>query len=368
LDEQQRIVRVALAERAYEICIGTAILEQTAARLLAGGEAVTHAVLISDEAVAAHTQRVAAGFRAEAIRIDTIAVASGERSKSVQEAARLWDWLLEIGADRKSVIVAIGGGVVGDLAGFVAATFARGLRFCQVPTTLLAQVDSSVGGKTGINLAGAKNMVGCFWQPDAVLIDTEVLGSLPDREYLSGMAEVVKYGVIMDADLFADLESQAGSLRNRDSATLRDVVARCCRRKADVVEADEREVTGQRAILNYGHTFAHAFEAVAGYGELLHGEAVSIGMICASRLAEKLHRVGADLTERQASLLRQLGLPTRIPRLPMDSLLHVMGRDKKVEHGRLRFVLPDRLGHVELVGDVPVQLVREVLVELAEAP
>lgn len=365
LDSHDSLVHVALAERAYEIHIGTSVLPNTADWLLGMGEPVTHAVMIVDEAVDAHAKRVAAGFERLGIRVDTLAVPSGERSKSIGQATRLWDDLLQLGADRKTVIVAVGGGVVGDLAGFVAATFARGLRFCQIPTTLLAQVDSSVGGKTGINLPSAKNMVGSFWQPTTVVIDTDVLKTLPPREYRSGLAEVVKYGVIMDAPFFRKLESQADSLIGRESATLREVVARCCRLKADVVEADEREVTGQRAILNYGHTFAHALEAVAGYGELLHGEAVAIGMICASLLAEKLGRIPAELTRRQDQLLRRLDLPTRVPALPIDALIQAMAKDKKVEHGRLRFVLPDRLGHVELVAGVDAALVREVLGELA---
>jgi hypothetical protein len=206
-------------------------------------------------------------------------------------ADRLWQELLELEADRNTVVVAVGGGVVGDLAGFVAATYARGVPFFQVPTTLLAQVDSSVGGKVGVNLPGAKNMVGAFWQPLGVLIDTEVLNTLPDREYRAGLAEVVKYGVILDAEFFAYLEDHVDDLNRRRADVLRPVIARCCRLKADVVEQDERETAGRRAVLNYGHTFGHAIEAETGYGDFLHGEAVSIGMLCASRLAERLGRI-----------------------------------------------------------------------------
>ena len=259
----------------------------------------------------------------------------------------------------KSIVVALGGGVIGDLAGFAAATYGRGIPFVQVPTTLLAQVDSSVGGKTGINLPAAKNMVGAFWQPAGVLIDIETLFTLPEREYFAGMAEVVKYGMILDEAFLAYLEGQVEAVHAREPDVLQEIVAKCCRYKADVVEADEREETGRRAILNYGHTFCHAIESVAGYGEFLHGEAVSIGMLCASRLAELLGRVDRAVTERQHRLLSQLKLPVDVPDLDREQLLNVMQRDKKVEHGKLRFVLPSRIGHVELVGDVPRELARE---------
>ena len=204
-------------------------------------------------------------------------------------AASLWQGLLELGADRKTVVAAVGGGVVGDLAGFIAATYARGLRFLQVPTSLLAQVDSSVGGKVGINLPEAKNMVGAFLQPLGVLVDTATLATLPANEYRAGLAEVVKYGVILDAEFFQYLEANTAALdRSATDDVLAHVVARCCRLKADVVEQDEREESGLRAVLNFGHTFGHAFETLCGYGKLLHGEAVAIGMVCAARLAQRL--------------------------------------------------------------------------------
>jgi 3-dehydroquinate synthase len=284
--------------------------------------------------------------------VDLLVVEAGETSKSVEVADHLWQKLLELGADRKTAIVAVGGGVIGDLAGFAAATFARGLPLIQAPTTLLAQVDSSVGGKVGVNLPGAKNMVGAFWQPRGVLIDTSVLDTLPEREYRSGLAEVVKYGVILDADFFAWLEAHVSQINRRDSAALQQIVARCCRLKADVVEQDERELTGLRAVLNYGHTFCHAFETLTGYGQLLHGEGVAIGMDCAARLAERLGRVDRSFIERQRQLLESLGLSVQAPAVDDKDVLALMARDKKSEHGRLRFVLPTRLGHVELVGDV----------------
>lgn len=323
----------------------------------------SHAVIIADESVREYADQVMVACGALGARASILAVPSGEASKSVQQADRLWQELLGAGADRKTVIVAVGGGVVGDLAGFVAATFARGLSFCQIPTTLLSQVDSSVGGKTGINLPHAKNMVGAFWQPSLVLIDTLTLTTLPDREFRSGLAEVIKYGVILDAELFQQLEASAAALVARDAETLQRVIARCCELKAQVVAADERETTGLRAVLNYGHTFAHAFEAIAGYGQLLHGEAVSIGMVCASRLSEHLGRIPAEMTQRQIALLQAVGLPTRVPDLPDESLWKAMQSDKKVEHGKLRFVLPTRMGHVELVPEIERDLVLRVLQE-----
>ena len=242
--------------------------------------------------------------------------------------------------------------MVGDLAGFAAATYARGLPFVQVPTTLLAQVDSSVGGKVGINLPGAKNMVGAFWQPRGVLIDVDVLGTLPPREYRAGLAEVIKYGMILDARFFAYLEQHVEAIHAHDSAVLTEIVTRCCQLKADVVEKDERETTGLRAVLNYGHTFAHAFEAAAGYGEILHGEAVAIGMAAAARLAHRMGRIDGALVDRQYALIDSLGLDQQVPDHSVDELLRLMYRDKKVDQGKLRFILPDRMGHVELVSEV----------------
>ncbi len=353
-------VDVQLGSRSYPIDIGTRLLSELGSRL-SGQTAVRHAVIITDDHVLPHARRAEQSLAAQGIRVDLCPITPGERSKSVAEAEQLWQELLRCGTDRKSVVVAVGGGVVGDLAGFVAATYARGLRFCQIPTSLLAQVDSSVGGKVGINLPSAKNMVGAFWQPTYVLIDTAVLATLPDREYWSGLAEVIKYGVILDPEFFDQLERNAEALRARQADVLRQVVARCCRLKADVVEADECEQTGQRAVLNFGHTFAHALEAVAGYGELLHGEAVAIGMICAAQLSEELGRTDAQLTGRLERLLQQLQLPTRLPPFEDAPLIQAMHSDKKVEHGRLRFVLPCCLGQVELVPDVEETAIRKAL-------
>ncbi len=352
MTSDQEIIRVSLGERSYPIEIGSGNLARVGQFLSKLGGAEHIAVVTDSNVEPLFAAAIGASFAELNTQVDLLVVPAGEPSKAADVADSLWRKLLDLGADRKTVVAALGGGVVGDLAGFVAATYARGLRFLQIPTTLLAQVDSSVGGKVGINLLKAKNMVGAFWQPIGVLIDTDVLDRLPRREYVSGLAEVVKYGVILDAKFFAYLEAHAAELNARRPDVLRQVIARSCRLKADVVEGDERELSGGRAVLNYGHTFAHALETVSGYGELLHGEAVSIGMMCAARLAERLGRIDVGLVHRQQSLLESLGLPVRLPRTDHESLIEVMAHDKKAESGRLRFVLPSRLGHVELVGNV----------------
>jgi 3-dehydroquinate synthase len=354
-------VRVNLAERSYEIRIGAGNLDE-AGRFLAEIGDVSHAVVITDSNVEEpHAQRVGRSLAEALSAVDLLVVEPGEKSKSIETAATLWEHMLDLGADRKSVVVAVGGGVVGDVAGFVAATYARGIRFFQVPTSLLAQVDSSVGGKVGIDLPAAKNMVGAFLQPRGVLVDTATLATLPPREYAAGLGEVVKYGVILDAELFGDLEASVSAIQAHDNEVLGRIVARCCRLKADVVEKDEREETGLRAVLNYGHTFAHAIETLTGYGRFLHGEAVAIGMVCAARLAERLGRIDATLVRRQRDLLVAVGLPVDLPALDPQQVMETMMHDKKVEHGRLRFVLPDRLGHVDLVGGVEEADVRAAL-------
>jgi 3-dehydroquinate synthase len=355
-----------LPDRSYDIVIGQGAVCSLGAAVRAEG--VDRVVLVADAAVErSHAAAAEASLRAAGIAASTLAVPAGEASKSVAEAARLWNELARLAVDRRTGIVAVGGGVVGDLAGFVAATFARGLPVWQVPTTLVAQVDSAIGGKTGINLDAGKNLVGCFWQPRGVLADIDTLRTLPDREFRSGLAEVVKYGMILDAEFFAWLEENAEAVLAREPAALVHVVGRSAALKAHVVERDEQEKTGLRAVLNYGHTFAHAYETAAGYGKLLHGEAVAIGMARAARLAERLGRIGPELVSRQDRLLEALGLPVRVAdmagsrKAEPDELLAIMGRDKKTVGGRLRFVLPSRLGHVELVDGIELPLVRDLL-------
>lgn len=361
-----RIVPVELGSRRYEIVIGTDRLAELGSQMRtwlgASADSPIHVVLVTDENLEDQQGDIVAEALAEAhFEVDVMVIEPGETAKNVETCYSLWETMLEVGTDRKSVVVAYGGGVVGDTAGYVAASFARGLRFIQLPTTLLAMVDSSVGGKTGVNLGAAKNMVGAFWQPSGVWIDTAMLKTLPDREYLSGLAEIVKYGVIMDADFFGELETLAPALVKRDPEALQRVIARSCECKAQVVAEDETETTGRRAILNYGHTFGHAFEALTGYEKLLHGEAISIGMDAAARLAERLGRVDTRFVVRQRELLEACGLPTALPDLEPEAVLEAMSHDKKVEHRKLRFVLPTRLGHVELVGDVPSDDVLAVL-------
>ena len=359
----RRTVHVALGERSYPIDIGTGNLAESG-RFLQSRRKVSHVVVITDANVEnRHALPVAESLSDADITVDLLVVDPGESTKCAEVLEGLWKKLLELGTDRRTVIAAVGGGVVGDLAGFAAASYVRGLALFQVPTTLLAQVDSSVGGKVGINLPGGKNLVGAFWQPLGVLVDTAVLETLPVREYRAGLAEVVKYGMILDADFFAYLEDHVDGLNDRRPDVLRDVVARSCELKALVVSRDEREETGLRAVLNYGHTFCHAFETLTGYKTLLHGEAVSIGMMCAARLAERLRRIGPEIVERQRKLLAALHLPLAVPNVDPDEAIRVMGRDKKVEHGRLRFVLPSRLGHVELVDGVTADDVRAALVD-----
>jgi 3-dehydroquinate synthase len=355
-------VRVNLGPRAYDIALVSNDPSGFGPFVRRCSPKSTSAFVVGDTNVERHVQTVREHLSAAGLRTATHLVPAGESSKNLFSAAFLYDALYDLSADRQTLVVAVGGGVVGDLAGFVAATYNRGLPLFMVPTTLLAMVDSSVGGKTGVNHPKGKNLIGAFHQPAGVWIDTALLATLPDREYRSGLAEVVKYGVILDPELFGYLEANVAAVLAKDPAAVRHVVARSCRLKADVVEQDEREETGLRAILNYGHTFAHAFETVGGYGSWLHGEAVAAGMLCAVRLAEKLGRVGPDLGERQTKLLEAFGLPTVIkPEWSIDAMLDVMRRDKKAEAGNLRFVLPSRLGHVELVGDVSEQLVRTVL-------
>jgi 3-dehydroquinate synthase len=355
-------VRVALGERAYDIELTAELAGVGAfARRRAPGAL---AFVVADANVALHAGAVASSLSEAGYRVEAATVPSGEEQKSLASASALYDRLVEARTDRKTLVVAVGGGVVGDLAGFVAATFNRGLPFLQVPTTLLAMVDSSVGGKVGVNHPRGKNLIGAFHQPVGVWVATSTLDTLPDREYRSGLAEVVKYGVILDPDLFAYLESHTSAILNRDPAAVTHVVARSCRLKADVVEVDERELTGLRAILNYGHTFGHAFETVGGYGAWLHGEAVAAGMVCASLLAERRGLIPADLASRQRRLLEAFGLPVAARRWPAEQLLDVMRSDKKAEAGQLRFILPRRLGEVALFGDVPEDDVRAVLREL----
>jgi 3-dehydroquinate synthase len=361
---QRTEIQVNLGERSYPIVVTSGELAGVGAFARSRAQGTQAAIVCDENTRRPLAETVAKSLTDAGFSAVIASVAPGEETKSLDAAATLYERLIDMAADRRTLVVAVGGGVVGDLAGFVAATYARGVPFLQVPTSLLAQVDSSVGGKVGVNFHTpdgriTKNMIGAFHQPVGVFIDTESLRSLPAAELRAGLAEVVKYGVILDADFFASLESNADSILRLDTAAMRHVVARCCRLKADVVEADEREVADRRAILNYGHTFAHAIESVTR--AYRHGEAVAIGMIAASRLAERLGRVTPDVTERQRRLLERFGLPTQSPGLDRAALVAAMRPDKKAQAGRLRFVLPRRIGEVELVPDVSNQIVEQVV-------
>lgn len=355
-------VRVNLGPRAYDIAITSGDAAGVGAFVRAALPKSATALVVCDSNTRSHGAAVETSLKAAGLRTALAAVPAGEPSKSTEQLTALYDALYDLAADRNTAVVAVGGGVVGDLAGFAAATYNRGLPLVMVPTTLLAMVDSSVGGKTGINHPKGKNLIGAFHQPAGVWIDTDHLRTLPEREFLSGLAEVVKYGVILDAAFFNELEANARQVRDRKSDLLPAIVARCCRLKADVVERDEYERTGLRAVLNYGHTFAHAYETCGGYGALLHGEAVAIGMHDAARLAARRGLIDAAFVERQRKLLEALWLAT-VPQTEyrIDDLIAVMRRDKKAVGGRMRFILPTRIGEVKLYDDVPEGDVRAVL-------
>jgi len=272
------------------------------------------------------------------------AIKPGESSKNLSTMATLYNKSVEAKLDRKSVIVALGGGVVGDIAGFLAATYMRGIDFIQIPTTLLAMVDSSVGGKTGVDLPEGKNLVGAFWQPKTVFIDPKVLSTLPKREIACGLAEVVKYGMIFDENFFIYLENHINELNNLDLETYTHIIARCCELKTNVVCKDEREESGLRALLNYGHTFAHAIETVTGYDKLNHGEAVAIGMCMAASLSVADFRLDDAAELRQESLLRDLHLPCSVANTKPSEIYNAMANDKKAINGQMRFILPETIG------------------------
>lgn len=352
-------LKVDLGARSYEIRIGEGLLDQLGS-LCRDLDLGPRVLVVSDTHVnPLYGGRVETSLAQAGFAVGRTAVPSGEASKCEAMLFRLYDEALACGLDRKSFVVALGGGVVGDLAGFLAATWLRGIRYVQVPTSLLAMVDSSVGGKTGIDLPRGKNLVGCFHQPSLVLTDVATLRTLPDREYVSGLAEVVKYGVIRDRSFFEELERNRERLKEKDSAFLESVIAHCCRIKAEIVRLDERERT-LRAILNFGHTLGHALEQVTGYGHYLHGEAVALGMMFAARLSVRLAGLPPGEAERLIRLLRDLGLPGDWPEVEWDRVRRAMEVDKKCRAGELRFVLAEQLGQVRAGCDVPEVLLEEV--------
>lgn len=374
------IVPVELLDRSYEIEIEGNSLDRLGAALDSFGN-VSHAILCVDSQVdELYTQPVVDSVLARGISVDIIVVPSGEESKSIEMAYSLWERLLSLKADRNTVAIALGGGVIGDLTGFVAATYMRGIRFFQVPTTLLAQVDSSIGGKTAIDLPRGKNTVGAFHQPIGVLIDPTVLSTLSDEQYRSGLGEVLKYAVSLDVDLLQFLEKNVAQINERDSKTLETIIAKCCNIKSRIVKDDERETSGKRALLNYGHTFGHALEAALGYGVLPHGLGVSIGSVLAGKLASYLSIHGdsrfSEITEewlsRFTTLQKKLFLPRSLKDLELDyksnqlctpeNLVSLMETDKKAQSGLINVILPTSIGSCVCVKNIS----KETLLKLLE--
>jgi len=362
------VVKVPLGVRSYAISIGNGLLSKLGpeARRLQLGR---RCAVIADKNVESHYGAAAlSSLKSAGFDPILISVPAGETAKSLKVVATCYDRLAEHRLERKSFVVALGGGVTGDLAGFVAATYLRGVDFVQVPTTLLAQVDSSVGGKVGVNLKAGKNLVGAFYQPRFVLCDLDTLETLPAREYRAGLAEVIKYGIIADAELFKRLELVMPKLIQRDADALSSVVARCCQIKSGVVGQDETE-SGLRAILNFGHTIGHAIEAISGYEKFLHGEAISIGQVLAARLSAELLGLPQRDVRRIADVFEKAGLPTQIKLtdLQRQKLFEAMNHDKKVTEGVIKFVLANKIGQVSFGQAVPTELIQRVLKESAVA-
>ncbi|UIP28179.1 3-dehydroquinate synthase [Photobacterium sp. TLY01] len=352
-------ITVSLGERSYDISIGTGLLSDPDYFTSVTGRRV---VIISNDTVAPlYADTLQATLSSLAKDVALLNLPDGEQYKTLDTFNQIMTFLLEGSYGRDVVLVALGGGVIGDVVGFAAACFQRGVDFIQVPTTLLAQVDSSVGGKTAVNHPLGKNMVGAFYQPQAVVIDTDCLKSLPAREFAAGMAEVIKYGIIVDQDFFTWLEQHLDQLRALDPKALSQAIARCCQIKADVVAADEKE-SGVRALLNLGHTFGHAIEAEMGYGNWLHGEAVAAGTVQAAQTACLLGLMTSAEAEQIRSLLVQADLPVVAPEtMNFDHYIKHMMRDKKVLSGKLRLVLPTGIGRAEVVSDVPNDILRQVI-------
>ena len=362
----ERVVHVPLDDRAYDVVIGPGLLATAGARIAPLLRRKKVAVLTDETVAALHLETLRAGLAAEGIEMEALALPPGESTKGWPQFTRAVEWLLEQKVERNDVVVAFGGGVIGDLAGFAASVLRRGVRFVQIPTSLLAQVDSSVGGKTGINAPQGKNLIGAFHQPSLVLADTEVLGSLTARDFLAGYGEVVKYGLLGDADFFDWLEEQGPKLAAGDMNARVEAVTRSVQMKADIVVRDETE-QGDRALLNLGHTFCHALEAATGYSDrLLHGEGVAIGCALAFELSARMGLCSQEDPSRVRAHLKAMGMKTDIKDIPGDlpdaeGLLDLMGQDKKVVDGQLRFILARGIGSAFVTAEVPRDKVLDVL-------
>jgi 3-dehydroquinate synthase len=356
-------INVQLGRRSYRVLVGTGLLGAIGGECARRGFGRKVAV-VSQASVAAPAGIVLESLRTSGFEPVLLDVPEGEAAKSLEQAARLWDAFLGHGLDRGSVVVAVGGGVVGDLAGFAAAGYMRGIASVLVPTTLLAQVDASIGGKVAVNHPRAKNLIGAFHQPRLVLVDPGTLSALPEREYRSGLAEVVKTGAALNLELFTTLEANVPALRRREPELLERVIAACCAEKATIVEQDEREESGLRMVLNYGHTVGHALETLGGYRTWRHGEAVAVGIVAAARLAQRLGLTDARTAERQVELLAAVELPTRFEAPTPREVSDILHRDKKARENRVPFVLLKALGRAEVCFDVPSETVLEVLEEV----
>ena len=357
-----RRISIASENGRYEVVYGSGVLSRAGAAVTLLGDN-TGIFLLSSPRVARHWRgKLERAVRSAGLR-HTVIFDDREAAKSVSTVERVCRELVRAGADRRAILVAAGGGVVGDVAGFVAAAYLRGVGIVHLPTTLVAQVDSAIGGKTGVNLPEGKNLVGAFYSPRLVLADPLTLSTLPLREFRSGVYEVIKYGVIGDERLFAFLEKSVEALVHREKKALDYVIPRCIQAKARVVSHDEREA-GLREILNFGHTFAHAFETATGYRKYLHGEAVGWGMIAASRLAARMHLLKTESASRIESLVRQVGPLPDLPGAKPARLVEIMHTDKKTRGGQLRFVLSREIGSAETFSSVPAKLVVEVLRQL----
>ena len=347
-------IRVELGDRSYSIWVQPGLLDKVGFLL---PRASSVAIVTDSNVAPLFAQRVKYSIGKCGRSVGVITIAPGDDHKNAQTLEAIYEGMFDLGLDRGSIVAALGGGVVGDAAGYAAATFMRGIGYVQVPTTLLADVDSSVGGKTGINHPRGKNMIGAFHQPLAVFIDPAALLTLPPGEVCAGMAEVIKYGVIRDSDFLRYLEGHVADVRALQAGAIEHVISTCCKIKADVVRADERE-GGERAILNYGHTLGHALEALTGYTRYRHGEAVAIGMNLAARIAEKMGMVDAEFVRRQARLLQSYGLPTDPGIADAARVADLLRGDKKARGGRVRFVLPVAFGKVVVCDDVPDEIIR----------
>ncbi len=355
-----RSIHISLPSGDYDVLVGAGLIDRAECfpADLVGGDAL----IVTNETVAPlYYDRLLRAL--DGRRVETCVLPDGEQFKTLETFSRVIDVLVSARFHRDATVLALGGGVVGDIAGFAAACYQRGVAVVQVPTTLLAQVDASVGGKTGVNHPGGKNLIGAFHQPRLVVADVATLETLPPREYLAGMAEVVKYGAGLDEEFFVWLERNVEGLLRREPGPLVEAVARCCECKARIVEQDEREA-GRRALLNLGHTFGHAFEAATGYREWLHGEAVSAGMAVAARLSASLGHLAAADAGRIVGLLERLGLPTRPPSRPVPEIVEFMAMDKKVLSGRMRFVLLRAVGDSFVTDDVAGEDVESALKEM----